>query len=183
MSCSVISCPSLPGKDLSFFNFPDSKSEAYKKWIKFCGRGDNWIIKKGYQVCELHFKDSDKGGVPFLKVLKNDAVPKILFASLEGSNGSLKSINQDSCRICLADDLSTELIPLSLKHRETFIWEMVEYVTTIQANESDLMPQYICKKCFQKIELGFYVKKLGIETEHNLRMMLALIRPIKVEKE
>ena len=46
-----------------------------------------------------------------------------------------------------------------------------------------MMPQHICNKCFEKVEQGYNVKKLGLETEHSLRMMLATIRDIKVEKE
>ena len=131
MSCSVIHCPSLPGKDLTFFNFPD-KCEENRKWIEFCGHGIDWKINKENQVCELHFKDADKDGVSLLKVLKDGALPKILFA-LKESSGGIRSINRDSCRICLStDDLDTHLISLAIKHNGVFTWEMLEYATSIQ---------------------------------------------------
>ena len=133
MICSVIHCPSLPRKDLSFFNFPEQNKAEYSKWIRFCGRADNWKFNKDSQICELHFKDADKVGVPFLKVLKDRAVPKILIASAEEEfTGGIRSINEDSCRICLTDDLNADLMSLTIKHNGIFIWEMLEYATTIQ---------------------------------------------------
>ena len=102
MNCSVFNCRSIPGKDLSFFSFPDPKSQDCKEWIKFCGRGVNWKIRKGYQICELHFKDSDKTGVLLEKRLRDGALPESL---------TLCPFIEVSCRVCLTEN-PNELVPL-----------------------------------------------------------------------
>lgn len=160
MSCSVLNCPSLPGKNLSFFNFPDHKSEEYNKWIKFCGRPDNWIIKEGYQVCELHFRDSDKNGLLLMKALRESA-------NQEGTE-TFKS-NVKSCRVCL-NDCSRDLLSLfSTLTNGVTVAHILEYCTSVEVRLNDSYPQFVCKHCLDKLKVAEEIKRLTLKTDGQLK--------------
>ena len=174
MNCSVINCPSISGKDILFFDFPNSGTDEYRKWISFCGRGDDWKIKKDCQVCELHFKDSDKTGDLLKQILKVGAVPECSI---------LCPFIENSCRVCLTE-IPDELVSLYYTLVDGIaIKNILEYCTSVEIQSSDLFPKSICIECLKKLTEARKFKELTLKTDHKLRSNLFFVQQIKAEKE
>ena len=174
MSCSVVNCPSIPGKDLSFFNFPDPNSQECKVWIKFCGQDDDWRIKRGYQICELHFRHSDKTGELSKKSLKDGALPE---------HSTLCPFIESSCRVCLTE-IPTGLLPLfSTFIDDVAVGSILEYCTSVEIRPTDSFPKFICQECLMKMENAREFKDLTLKTDDKLRNHFLFVQDIIAQKQ
>ena len=96
------------------------------------------------------------------------------------TNEDTSTVSAKKCRVCLSEESLTFLF---LQVGNETIADHLEYATSIEAQEGDSLPQYLCNQCLEKVEIGYEVKKLGLETDHNLRSILGMNLQIKQEPE
>lgn len=158
-SCAVSTChnrgpkPSDSKSDeetvISYFSFPKN-SELRDKWIKACGRGDNFNPNTS-RICSNHFRDSDFVRNLKAELLGYDSPRKFL------KKGSVPTVNISTEFEEL--DIFDECTPVIQEHSCEFCTTPLKTKMTVD-NFTNTYP-YKCLSCFLlKREINFCKKKM-----------------------
>jgi hypothetical protein len=81
-------------------------------------------------------------------------------------------MEKDSCRICLSRHQEDFVSVFGTLDENLLISDCLQFVCSLELNETDDYPKYICPVCLEKVRIAYEVKVQSIETERFLKKCL-----------